>query len=79
MKFDNPKERWNVKNYGDGFISVFGDMTKNITTAGNHFGTFDGRSGLEIWRYDHNVLPEVTLKVTFQRKYMYINSHTHIR
>ena len=70
MKFDHPEEKWNVKNYGDGFISVVGSMTKNVTGKGKHFGTFDGRSGLAIWRYDHNIFGEVTLKITFQRKYI---------
>ena len=67
-KFDNIADKWSVKNYGDGWVSVFGDMTKNRTAQGVNYGTFDGSSGMEVWRYDHTALPEISLELTFQRK-----------
>ena len=60
-----------MKNYGDGWISVFGEMTKNASSNGKHYGRFNGHSGMEVWRYDHNVFPEIDLKITFQRMYFY--------
>ena len=68
-KFDHINEKWHVHNYGDGWISTYAALPKNVTANGNHFATFDGRMGLEVYRYDHNRFHEFTLKITFQRKF----------
>ncbi|XP_053373770.1 uncharacterized protein LOC123532644 isoform X6 [Mercenaria mercenaria] len=65
-KFDHLDDKWSVKNYGDGWISVFGEMSKNRSDQGVTYGTFDGSSGMEVWRYDHTAFPEATLEITFQ-------------
>ncbi|XP_060577542.1 uncharacterized protein LOC132734721 isoform X7 [Ruditapes philippinarum] len=65
-KFDHLEEKWSVKNYGDGWISVFGEMSKNRTEQGVTYGKFDGSGGMEVWRYDHTAFREVTLEITFQ-------------
>ncbi|XP_052248367.1 uncharacterized protein LOC127856296 isoform X2 [Dreissena polymorpha] len=65
-KFDQLDDKWSVKNYGDGWISVFGEMTKNRTAQGMTYGIFDGSSGMEVWRYDHTSFPEMTSEITFQ-------------
>ena len=63
------EEKWHVKNYGDGWISMFGDLMKNQTEQGMTYGAFDGSSGMEVWRYDHTALPEVYSEITFQREW----------
>lgn len=68
-RFDQPKDKWSVKNYGDGWISTYNAMIKNVTKNGNYYAAFEGTTGMEVWRYDHNVFKEVTMKLTFQRTY----------
>ena len=67
-KFDEPQDEWSVKNYGDGWLSTFGGLKKNKTAQGVTYGSYDGSSGIEAWRYDHTAFQEVTVEITFMRE-----------
>ncbi|KAL4222145.1 hypothetical protein ACF0H5_018185 [Mactra antiquata] len=65
VKF-NTVGKWNIKNYGDGTVSPYGDLTKNSTQQNITYGSYDGSSGVRVWRYAHIGFQDFYLIIEFR-------------